>query len=140
MCDDDEDDKMLIADALQEARLTNCIDFSSNGEELLSYLRREGKYEKYIDEPLPGLILLDLNMPIMDGRTVLAEIKKDKLLKSIPIVVLTTSKAEIDIAVTYNMGVNSFIVKPVTFQSLVSVVHSITDYWFNIVQLPDDKS
>ncbi|OUR64282.1 two-component system response regulator [Methylophaga sp. 42_25_T18] len=136
MCDDDPDDQLLVTDALLEARLANPIDFTSNGRELLQYLNREGKYEKLKGEPLPGLILLDLNMPIMDGREVLQILKNDDKFKSIPIVVLTTSKAEEDVARSYGMGVNSFVIKPVSFENLVEMIQSLTDYWFHVVHLP----
>ncbi|PCH63777.1 MAG: two-component system response regulator [Gammaproteobacteria bacterium] len=136
MCDDDPDDQLLITDALLEARLANPIDFTSNGRELLQYLNREGKYEKLKDEPLPGLILLDLNMPIMDGREVLQILKNDDKFKSIPIVILTTSKAEEDVARSYDMGVNSFVIKPVSFENLVEMIQSLTEYWFHVVHLP----
>lgn len=137
MCDDDPDDQLLVSDALLEARLGNPIDFTHNGLELLQYLRREGQFSHLEEQPLPGLILLDLNMPVMDGREVLKELKKDPVLKSIPVVVLTTSKAEEDIAKSYNMGVNSFIIKPISFDSLVDMVKSMTNYWFHIVSLPN---
>lgn len=138
MCDDDPDDQLLVSDALEEARLGNPIDFTNNGKELFQYLNREGKYSHLVDQPLPGLILLDLNMPIMDGREVLAKIKQHERFRSIPIIVLTTSKAEADIARTYDMGVNSFIMKPVSFESLVDMVKSVTDYWFHLVSLPKE--
>ena len=140
MCDDDPDDQLLVSDALSEARLGNQIDFSNNGVELLQYLNREGQFEHLKGEPLPGLILLDLNMPVMDGREVLIKLKQNDKFKSIPIVVLTTSKAEEDVAKTYGMGVNSFIIKPVSFDSLVELIRSMTDYWFHIVSLPKDRS
>ena len=136
MCDDDPDDQLLVTDALEEARLGNPIDFTNNGKELLQYLNREGKYSHLIDQPLPGLILLDLNMPVMDGREVLRKIKQHEKFRSIPIIVLTTSKAEADIARTYDMGVNSFIMKPVSFDNLVEMIKSVTDYWFHLVSLP----
>jgi len=136
MCDDDPDDQLLVNDALEEARLGNPIDFTNNGKELLQYLNREGEYSHLVDQPLPGLILLDLNMPVMDGREVLSKIKKHEKFRSIPIIVLTTSKAEADIARTYDMGVNSFIMKPVSFDSLVEMIKSVTDYWFHLVSLP----
>jgi len=136
MCDDDPDDQLLVTDALLEARLGNPIDFTANGKELLQYLNREGQYSHLIDQPLPGLILLDLNMPIMDGREVLEKLKQSDKFRSIPVVVLTTSKAEEDIAKTYGMGVNSFIIKPVSFENLVEMIQSVTDYWFHLVSLP----
>ena len=138
MCDDDLDDQLLVSDALLEAKLGNPIDFTNNGLELLQYLRREGEFSHLQGEPLPGLILLDLNMPIMDGREVLNELKRDPVFKAIPVVILTTSKAEEDIAKTYNMGVDSFIIKPVSFDSLVETIKSMTNYWFHIVSLPDN--
>jgi len=136
MCDDDPDDQLLVSDALKEARLGNPIDFTSNGRELLQYLNREGKYETLKDTPLPGIILLDLNMPIMDGREVLKILKENEKFKSIPIVILTTSKAEEDVARSYDMGVNSFVIKPVSFENLVEMIQSITEYWFHVVHLP----
>ena len=136
MCDDDPDDQLLVSDAMEEARLGNDIDFTNNGKELLQYLNREGQFSHLVDQPLPGLILLDLNMPVMDGREVLGKIKQHEKFRSIPIIVLTTSKAEADIARTYDMGVNSFIMKPVSFDSLVDMVKSVTDYWFHLVSLP----
>jgi len=136
MCDDDPDDQLLVSDALEEARLGIPIDFTTNGKELLQYLNREDKYSHLIDQPLPGLILLDLNMPVMDGREVLSKLKQHDKFRSIPIIILTTSKAEADIARTYDMGVNSFIMKPVSFDSLVEMIRSVTDYWFHLVSLP----
>ena len=112
--------------------------FVENGEELLQYLRGEGKFATSAGtQALPGLILLDLNMPRMDGRTALAQIKADPELRRIPVVVLTTSKAEEDILRTYDLGVNSFITKPVTFEALVDVVRTLNHYWIEIVELPD---
>jgi len=136
MADDDPDDRMLTKEALIECRLANPLDFVEDGEELLDYLHRRGKYESLKGQPLPGLILLDLNMPRKDGREALKEIKSDHILRRIPIVVLTTSKAEEDILRTYELGVNSFIIKPVTFESLVDIVKTLAKYWFEIVELP----
>lgn len=135
VADDDEDDRMLIADAFEESLLKNPIDFVKDGEELMDFLRKEGAYADNSDE-LPGIILLDLNMPKKDGRTALKEIREDPALRNIPIVVLTTSKSEEDILRTYNLGVNSFITKPVTFDSLVDVVRVIGKYWIEIVAIP----
>jgi CheY-like chemotaxis protein len=140
IADDDDDDRMLARDALTESRLANDLRFVCDGEELLSYLRREGKYADVQLSPRPGLILLDLNMPRMDGREALREIKADPELRSIPIVVLTTSKAEEDIYKTYDLGVNSFISKPVTFGGLVDIMHGLRRYWFEIVELPPSES
>lgn len=139
MADDDADDRLLAQEAMQEARLLNEFHFVEDGEELLDYLYRRGSYSHFIDRPLPGLILLDLNMPRKDGREALQEIKADPHLQHIPIVVLTTSKAEEDILRTYNLGVNSFIVKPVTFSSLVDLMKDLSRYWFEIVELPPER-
>lgn len=134
--DDDPEDRMLVKEAWQESRLANELHFVEDGEELLDYLHRRGKYERLADAPLPGMILLDLNMPRMDGREALAHLKADPRLRLIPTVVLTTSKAEEDIFRAYDLGVNSFIVKPVTFQSLVDLTLAFGRYWFEIVELP----
>jgi CheY-like chemotaxis protein len=136
MADDDEDDRLMTREAFKEARLDNELRFVEDGEELLDYLRHRGKYSNPDDAPCPGLILLDLNMPRKDGREALEEIKADPNLKRIPIVVLTTSKAEEDIYRTYDLGVNSYITKPVSFEGLVEIVLSLTQYWFKIVKLP----
>jgi CheY-like chemotaxis protein len=139
MADDDEDDRVLTADALKDARLANDIRFAVDGEDLLNYLRGRGAYaDGGVEAPWPGLILLDLNMPKVDGREALAEIKADPVLRRIPVVVLTTSKAEEDIARTYDLGVNSFITKPVTFDGLVQAMRTLTNYWFDLVELPAD--
>jgi two-component system response regulator len=137
IADDDADDRMLIDDAFKETRLVNPIDFVVDGEELLEYLRGEGKFTHRKGKPHPGLILLDLNMPRMDGRTVLKHLKADPELRRIPVVVLTTSKAEEDILRTYDLGVSSFIAKPVTFDGLVDVVRTLKHYWIEIVELPE---
>jgi len=139
VADDDADDRLLIKEAFEEARLLNPIHFVEDGEDLLDYLKRKKKYSNLVDTPLPGLILLDLNMPRKNGFEALKEIKSDEELKQIPIVVFTTSKIEEDIYSSYNLGVNSFITKPVTFQSLVSVMETLAHYWFEIVELPSSK-
>ena len=136
VADDDPDDRMLIEDAFMESRLRNDLRFVKDGIELLDYLRHQDAYENPETSPRPGIILLDLNMPRMDGREALAHIKADPNLKQIPIVVLTTSKAEEDILRTYDTGVNSFITKPVTFEGLVDLVRVLTSYWVQIVELP----
>ena len=138
VADDDADDRMLIEDAFTESKLQNPLQFVEDGEQLLAYLKREGDYAELKGKPYPGVILLDLNMPKMDGRTALAKIKEDENLCRIPVIILTTSKAEEDILRTYNLGVNSFITKPVTFDGLVKVVHSIGQYWIEIVALPPE--
>ena len=135
MADDDADDRLLAQDALAECRLASDLHFVENGEELMDYLGRRGKYSK-ANAPRPGLILLDLNMPRKDGREALREIRADPELKRIPVVVLTTSKADTDISKIYDLGANSFIAKPVTFDSLVNVMKIIGSYWLDIVELP----
>ncbi len=138
VADDDADDRMLIKDAFEEARLNNEIHFVEDGEQLLAYLRRDGEYANMVGEAYPGIILLDLNMPRKDGREALREIKADPELKRIPVVVLTTSRAEEDIIRTYGLGVSSFITKPVTFEGLVDVVKALNDYWIEIVTFPPE--
>lgn len=137
VADDDPDDRMLIEEAFEENRVTNSISFVVDGEDLLDYLNRRGKWSDPMDSPRPGLILLDLNMPRMDGREALSRLKADPKLAKIPVVVLTTSKQEEDILRTYGLGVNSFITKPVTFEGLLRVTQVLTSYWIEIVQLPD---
>lgn len=139
MAEDDEDDRLLAQDALAESRLANPLYFVNNGEELLDYLRRRGKYQDPDQSPRPGLILLDLNMPKKDGREALVEIKTDPNLRHIPIIVMTTSQQEEDVVRSYASGVNSFIVKPVTFEQLVEVIKCIGRYWFEIVALPSGE-
>lgn len=136
IADDDAEDRMLVRDALEESRLKNNVHFVENGEELMDYLHHRGQFADKTKYPTPGLILLDLNMPKKDGRETLKEIKEDEHLRLIPVVVLTTSKAEEDVLRTYNLGVSSFITKPVTFASLVDVMKTLSKYWFEIVELP----
>jgi len=136
MADDDEDDRMLTSDALRVSKLANDLTTVNDGEELMDYLHHRGKHAPPAASPRPSLVLLDLNMPRKDGREVIREMKADPLLRSIPIVVLTTSKAEEDIERSYNLGANSFIVKPVTFDELVQALKVATEYWFEVVELP----
>jgi CheY-like chemotaxis protein len=136
LADDDPEDRMLARDALEESRVANKLDMVEDGEELMDYLNRRGSYESLRGTPLPGLILLDLNMPRKDGREALREIKGDPNLRRIPVVVLTTSQAEEDIYRTYDLGVNSFITKPVTFGGLVDVIKALSRYWVEFVELP----
>ena len=137
MADDDEDDRLMTQEALANSHLANDLRFVVDGEDLMDYLHQRGAYgEGGLEAPEPGIILLDLNMPKKDGREALREIKADPQLKHIPVVVMTTSKAEADIFMTYNLGVNSFITKPVTFAGLCEVVQGFSRYWFEIVELP----
>lgn len=136
MADDDPEDRMLARDALAESRLANELREVEDGEQLLQYLRREAPYADPATSPTPGVILVDLNMPKKNGLAAITEIKRDARLRHIPIVVLTTSKAEVDIARSYDLGVNSYITKPVTFDGLVEVMRSFGRYWFEIVELP----
>ncbi|GAB2662901.1 response regulator [Arenimonas aestuarii] len=138
MADDDPDDRLMTQEAFAECRLRNPLHFVSDGEELLDYLRRRGQYSDDDAYPMPGLVLLDLNMPRKDGREVLREIKADPKLRAIPVVILTTSKAEEDVARSYRDGVNSFITKPVTFTGLTDVVQTLGKYWLQVVDLPPE--
>ncbi|HLL60486.1 MAG TPA: response regulator [Candidatus Nitrosocosmicus sp.] len=140
LADDDPDDRMMTEDALAESRLANDLHCVDDGEELLDYLYHRNKHSDPQKSPRPGLILLDLNMPKVDGREALKEIKKDASLRQIPIVVLTTSKTEEDIYKSYDLGVNSFITKPVTFEGLVQAMKTMGKYWFEIVELPPEKT
>lgn len=136
IADDDLEDQMLVKDAFAESRLANTLQFVEDGEALMDYLYHQGPYSDPASSPRPGLILLDLNMPKKDGREALKEIKTAPSLRQIPVVVLTTSKAEEDIYRSYDLGVNSFITKPVTFAALVELVGMLSIYWFEIVELP----
>jgi len=136
MADDDQDDREMTAEAFKECRLFNPLRFVVDGEELMDYLKRRNGFDDDVAFPMPGLILLDLNMPRKDGREALREIKADPALGDIPVVVLTTSKAEEDIALSYRDGANSFITKPVSFSALLEVVQTLGKYWLQIVDLP----
>ena len=135
MADDDDDDRLLVRDALAESKVGGKLEFVANGEELLDYLCQRGQFAGDV-APRPGLILLDLNMPRMDGREALREIKADPALRRIPVVVLTTSQADTDIGAIYDLGANSFISKPFQFDALVGVMKALGQYWFQTVELP----
>jgi len=139
LADDDPDDRQMTKDAMMECRLANDIHFVEDGEQLVDYLYRRGPYAALAGMRLPGLILLDLNMPRKDGREALKEIKADPELRRIPVVVLTTSKAEEDILRSYDLGVNSYITKPVSFAALVETITVLGKYWFEIVELPSPE-
>jgi len=136
MADDDADDRLLAKDALEECGLSPDLRFVENGEELLDYLLRRGGYTEAGRAPRPNLILLDLNMPRKDGREALQEIKLSADLKRIPVVMFTTSSADIDIDRIYDLGANSFVTKPVTFAEMIKVMKGLGDYWFQVVELP----
>jgi two-component system response regulator len=140
VAEDDADDRLLLKDAFSESSLVNELRFVEDGEQLLAYLRREGEYADPGNAPIAGLILLDLNMPKMDGREALTIIKNDAVLRSIPVVVLTTSAEEDDVFYAYRLGVSSYISKPVTFEGLVNVVKVLNAYWLEVVELPPDQS
>ncbi len=136
LAEDDDDDYFLTQQALQQNRVLNELYRVKNGEELMDFLQHRGAFSDERSSPQPSLILLDLNMPRKDGREALREIKSDPLLRRYPVVVLTTSHAEEDVIRSYELGVNSFITKPVTFQGLVEAVRILGRYWFEIVELP----
>lgn len=136
MAEDDEDDCLLARDAFQEADVKNDVRFVDDGEQLMDYLNRRGKYTDPDNSPSPGLILLDLNMPRKDGREALSELKADPIFKRIPVIVLTTSRDKEDILQSYDLGANSFITKPATFERLVELMKSLHHYWIEFVELP----
>lgn len=136
VCDDDEDDRLLIQTALGENRLKMDIHLVEDGEELLDYLLRRGKHSDLHTQRLPDLILLDLRMPKMDGLEVLSAIKNEEHLRYIPVVILTTSRLPEDITHSYQLGANSYIIKPVKYDLLVERLQAIMEYWFNVVELP----
>ncbi len=140
MADDDPDDRMLAAQALRQYRLKNGLLFVEDGEELLDYLRCRGKYADAGRFPRPDLVLLDLNMPRKDGREALSEIKSDPQLRRIPVIVLTTSRAEEDVLRSYDLGANAYITKPVTFQGLAEAMRALSIFWFELVKLPSEPS
>jgi CheY-like chemotaxis protein len=141
VCDDDEDDRMLTQQALEDAHVSNSVRFVEDGEQLLDYLYQRGPYGGELGlAPRPGLILLDLNMPKLDGREALKTIKEDSSLRDIPVVVLSTSHLDEDIARSYQLGVNSFITKPVTFTGLVDAMNVLGRYWLEIVELPPNAA
>jgi len=133
LVEDNPGDVRLTIEALKDGKISNHLNVASDGEIALAFLRRQGQYAQ---APRPDLILLDLNLPKKDGREVLKEIKQEKDLKRIPVVILTTSTAEKDIIKTYDLHANCYINKPVDFDQFTSVVKSIEDFWFTVVKLP----
>lgn len=140
MADDDEDDRLLTREALEESKVLNNLRCVEDGVELINYLKRQGKYADIDAYPWPGLILLDLNMPRKDGRETLKELKADPELKAIPVVILTTSKQEEDMVKGYGLGAASFITKPVNFEGLVNLMKALGKYWIEFVKLPNQTS
>jgi CheY-like chemotaxis protein len=138
LAEDDPDDQYLISEALDENHIQARLYVVSDGEELLDYLHRRGKYQDSETWPMPQLILLDLNMPLKDGREALREIKAEPKFQHIPVVALTTSKAEKDIRLTYKDGVSGFITKPVNFSGLREVMKTIGSYWLDTARLPSE--
>jgi CheY-like chemotaxis protein len=136
IAEDDVDDRMLITKALKESFSQAELRCVEDGEILLQYLNRKGKYQDENNYPFPQLILLDLNMPKKDGREALKEIKADHQLRKIPVIIFTTSKHEEDIAGTYNLGPNSYISKPASFEGLLALGKELENYWGNTVMLP----
>ncbi|QBM18370.1 response regulator rcp1 [Marinobacter sp. JH2] len=139
MADDDPLDQLLTKEAFEEAKAVNPLYFVDNGVELMRYLRREPPYTNEVEYPMPGLILLDLNMPKMDGRECLTEIQKDPRLRFLPIIVMTTSNREEEVLKSYQLGANSYIAKPVDFEKLVAQVKAFHAYWCSVVELPSGK-
>jgi CheY-like chemotaxis protein len=137
LAEDDADDRYLINEALDESGVRCQLFIVEDGNELLDYLHRRGKYQDEQEWPRPSLILLDLNMPRLDGREALALIKANPKLRGIPIVVLTTSQAEEDVLRTYELGVSGFITKPVTFTGLRETMEALGKYWLQTVELPN---
>jgi two-component system response regulator len=133
LVEDNPGDVRLTKEALRDAKVLNQIFVARDGVEAMEILHRKGKFSAV---PLPDLILLDLNLPKKDGREVLAEIKQDSILKHIPVVVLTTSKADEDIIKTYNLHANAYITKPVDLNRFAEIIHILNEFWFTIVKLP----
>ncbi|MBS0288612.1 MAG: response regulator [Proteobacteria bacterium] len=137
LVEDNENDIELTKIGFEQSRLAANLHCVLNGEECMAFLRKESPY---VNVPTPDIILLDLNMPKMDGREVLEEVSKDDSLKRIPIIVLTTSKSEFDVLTSYDLHCNSYIIKPVGFEQFSKVIRSLSDYWFTLVVLPSKAS
>ena len=137
LVDDNPGDVRLTAEALRDGEVENRLHTAKDGMEAMAFLRRKGRY---IDAPRPDLILLDLNMPRMNGRQVLAEIKEDSALKHIPVVILTGSREMDDIVKTYDLHANCYVTKPIDFEQFIMMMKSITDFWLSIVKLPSEEN
>lgn len=138
LAEDDMDDRRLAAEALRQTRLPGELRYVDDGEGLMEYLLRRGRFADPAQSPRPGIILLDLNMPRMDGREALRAIRLHPEFRRIPVVVMTTSKSRDDVRYCYELGVNSFICKPTTFAGLVEVMTLLGRYWFEVVELPGE--
>jgi len=136
IADDDEEDRLLIKDAFEESKFPAKIVFGEDGEEVINYLNNTGRFADKKKFPIPSIIILDLNMPKKDGRETLQEIKSNPNLRSIPIIILTTSNSEKDIALSYSLGANTYICKPSTYTSLIDIVKTLSNYWYSISKLP----
>ena len=139
LAEDDEDDQLIVRRAFKKARFRSPLHIVDDGQELMRYLRAEGEYSNRSEYPMPGLILLDLNMPVMSGEDALAAIKADKDLQHIPVVILTTTDDQTGVNRCYELGASTFITKPVTFAGFLEVVSELQLYWFSLVDLPDDQ-
>ncbi len=137
LVEDNEGDIVLTLEALKVAKVANGVEVVRDGEAALQYLRKEGIYQ---EKETPDLILLDINLPKLDGLEVLKELKKDAMLTLMPVVILTTSDSEIDVIKSYQQHANCFITKPVDFQKFIEVIRGIKDFWIDIVKLPNKKS
>jgi len=137
LVEDSPTDVMLTREAMEHYKVLNPLDVVDDGVAAMEYLRREGQYRS---APRPGLVILDLNLPRKSGREVLEELKSDPELKNIPVVILTTSKSEEDVARSYGLHANCYITKPVDFQKFIEVVRTINDFWFGVVTLPPVRS
>lgn len=136
MVDDDPEDVFLTEHAFRKGKLANDFRSVSNGQEMLDYLRNEGEFTDPVAHPRPHIVLLDINMPVMNGFDALTEVRKDDRISDVPIVIMTTSREHVDISRGYASGASSYIAKPVTPQAMVEVVQAIEDYWMKIVQIP----
>lgn len=136
LVEDNLQDIEITRRAFAKGRVKNELIVVRDGQEALDYLYRQGKYKGPASSPRPGMILLDLNLPKVGGMEVLQQIKKDEVLKSIPVIVLTASPREEDVVRTYNLGVNTYIQKPVEFDNFMRVVHAVQEYWIVIASLP----
>lgn len=136
MVDDDPEDVFLTRHAFRKGKLANDFRSVGNGQQLLDYLRNEGEFTDVIAHPRPHIVLLDINMPIMNGFEALTEVRKDDRISDVPIVIMTTSREHVDISRGYASGASSYIAKPVTPKAMMEVVEVIEDYWFKIVQIP----